>query len=98
MEDLLVYKIDPESLERSEILRSTRQTMGNVVHDLAVGSDSISLLLNGGYIEISRYSDNAAAATMIFDRQVADATSIDWITENEILVVTPQGPKKLRFR
>ena len=73
------------------------QKRETVVRDLAVGTDVFGLLLDEGTVQIYRVVDGRGASAPIVERTFTAADSIAWISDEELVVLTPTGPEVLRY-
>lgn len=94
---LVVNRVDLESLEVTELVSSEIQKRETVVRDFAVGTDVFGLLLDEGTVQIYRVVDGRGASAPIVERTYDAADSIAWISEDELVVLTPSGPEVLRY-
>jgi hypothetical protein len=97
-QDALVFRIDLETLESTEVLRSTRQQKQNQIRDIAVGPDSVSLLFVNGLLEVYKVSKGQRATTPTYDGFHQGASSIAWVSENEIMVTTRKQSEIIKFQ
>lgn len=94
---LVVLRVDLETLAAEEVLWSQRQTRSTAVLELAVGTNAIAVLLEGGLVEVYRLVDGGRASAPVFDKHVPTARSIAWTGEGELLIVTDNGRELVRY-
>ncbi len=97
LQALVVAQVDLDTLSAREILWSQRQARSTVVHELAVGTNALALLLDGKTVEVYRIVENGRATAPVFDQHFASAESLAWISPAELLVVADGEPRSVRY-
>jgi hypothetical protein len=94
---LVVTRVELDSLEVTELVFAERQARSTVVRDLVVGTDALAVLLDEGTVQIYRLVDGGGATAPIFERTYPRADSIAWISDEELVVMTSDGPEIVRY-
>ncbi|MFT5286884.1 MAG: hypothetical protein ACI8TQ_003059 [Planctomycetota bacterium] len=94
---LVISRISLESLEATELVYSVRQARETYVSDLVIGVGAVAVLLDGTTVQIYRLIDGGQASAPIFERTYPKVDSIAWISEEELVVQTSDGPMSVKY-
>lgn len=94
---LLVCRVELDSLEVTELVWAERQARSTVVRDLVIGTEALAVLLDAGTVQIYRIVEGGGATAPLFERHYDAVDSIAWISDTELVVMTPGGPEVVRY-